>query len=85
MFKDFKAEIKAAVRLFVSASSALVRWLSEIPVFKTLEEYEILFRHAWNLYSAGGDRLVAVRDRPSAAPAGGSGTAAPALAASGKF
>ena len=46
MFKDFKAEIKAAVRLSVtvSASSAPVRWLLEIPVFKTIEEYEVFFR-----------------------------------------
>ena len=80
MFKDFKAEIKAAVRLSVSSSSAPIRWLLEIPVFKTIEEYEILFRLAWNLYTAGGDRLVAVKDRPSAAPAGGSAPAVPAPA-----
>ena len=60
MFKDFETEIKAAVRLSAFASSAPVRWLSEIPVFKTLEDYEILFRLAWSLYPAGGDRLVAV-------------------------
>ena len=71
VFKDFKAETKAAVRLSVSASSAPIRWLLGIPVFKTIEEYEVLFRLAWNLYTAGGDRLVAVKDRPSAAPAGG--------------
>ena len=80
MFKDFKVEIKAAVRLFVSSSSAPVRWLSDIPVFKTVEEYETLFRLAWSLYTAGGDRLVAVKDRASAALAGGSGSATPAPA-----
>ena len=84
MFKDFKAEIKAAVRLSISASSAPVRWLSEIPVFKTIEEYEILFRLAWSLYTAGGDRLVAVKDRPPTAPAAGSGPTAPSPAASEK-
>jgi hypothetical protein len=49
-------------------------------VFKTIEEYEVLFRLAWNLYTAGGDRLVAVKDRPSAAPTGGPAPAAPAPA-----
>ena len=43
-----------------------------------------MFRLAWNLYTVGGDRLVAVKDRPSAAPADGSGSATPAPAASGK-
>ena len=49
-------------------------------MFKTVEEYETLFCLAWNLYIAGGDHLVAVKDRPSAAPADGSGSATPAPA-----
>ena len=43
MCKDFKAEIKAVVRLSVSASLAPVRWLQEIPVFKSVLGYETLF------------------------------------------
>ena len=53
-------------------------------MFKALEEYETLFRLAWILYSAGDDRLVAVKDRPSAAPAAGFGPATPAPADPGK-
>ena len=43
MSKDFKAEIKAVVRLSISASLAPVRWLQEIPVFKSVLGYETLF------------------------------------------
>jgi hypothetical protein len=69
MFKDFKEEVKAAVRMKVKPGSLPVRWLQNIPVFKSVKEYEDLFRMAWALYSSGGDRRVAAKDRPAPAAA----------------
>ena len=77
MFKDFKEEIKSVVRLGVSATQGRipVRWLQNIPVFKTVLEYENLFRLAWSLYISGGDRRVASKDCPTVS--GPAGPAAP--------